>query len=122
MVRTFVSGRTGRCTVVVTTFVFHDPYIFFLFIFSLHTGERVPRTHCFADKDVRNVKTRHDPYLVRVYYQGVLCGYHAPGTNTPTHIVETPMPFEKPPVEALLGELGRLSCMSGSRHRAFSSK
>ena len=41
----------------------------------------------------------------------ILCGYHVPGTNTPTHIVETPASFQTPLLEAVLGDLGRLPCL-----------
>ena len=42
-----------------------------------------------------------------------LRGYHVPGANTPTHIVETPVSSSRKLFfqEALLGELGRLPCL-----------
>ena len=48
-------------------------------------------------------------------YKNRLCRYHVPGTNTSTHIVETPVSFEKAFPEALLGELGILSCLNLAR-------
>ena len=43
-----------------------------------------------------------------------------PRTNTPTENVETPSVFQTSFLEAMLGELGRISCLD-SRHGSFSS-
>ena len=43
-----------------------------------------------------------------------------PRTNTPRENVETPSAFQTSFLEAMLGELGRLSCLE-TRHGAFSS-
>ena len=41
----------------------------------------------------------------------IRCGYHVPGTNMPTQIVETPATFQIPFLKTMLGDLGRLSCL-----------
>ena len=40
-----------------------------------------------------------------------ICGYHVPGTNTRTEMVETPSTFQSSFLETMLGYLGRLSCL-----------
>ena len=54
---------------------------------------------------------QYTSYIIHIIYL-YFCGHHGLGTNTPTHIVKTPAFFQTPLLKAVLGDLGRLSCLA----------